>query len=212
MTAAIHTQFRATCPACFKDHAVDGHFMVDHGYECPWHQGGRRGSCSGVGRPHFGTPQGRNVAVGVASGLRSGAKTQRDLAQKVMDGEMAVEERRYVHGDCRYEYAKIESPSEYQKQTYARGFTYRADMMEAAAKSIEERVAAWVETAPRKVSVEKKAPYVHMTDSRDSRLCATMSSRAGCRTSDRVSVTCPRCLLRLQRADERRVAGDRIPS
>lgn len=160
---ATKIQHRAICPVCFNEQAVQGAYMVDHGYRCPWHTGGRRGGCAGVDAPHFGTPEGRERARELAHGLRVSGEGQRNRARDILAGKTNV--YRLCYGkSTRGEDVLVERDDPawgYHARVMAREAEYRAEMYEAHAERIQRLVDAWAPAEPRVVEIEKRGPYMH---------------------------------------------------
>jgi hypothetical protein len=137
-------QLRATCPCCFRQQAISGDCMVDHGFQLKWEQ--RNGSCSGVRQPHFGTVGGRMFAESLAANYRRQAEQTRKTADAVMRGEVQIRDRKTLKF--------IEAPTEAQLKRHASDLLGDAQMMEITARQLEVFVAKWEEKEPVTVMVE----------------------------------------------------------
>lgn len=210
-TKETQTQYRSTCPICFKDHAVRSlakATMVQHGYERPhgWHS--NVGECRGTGAHHFGTPEGREVAADNARFVRTYAAEQRRNAETyrktppvsvIIDGEYIAAERRYEQvtvdkKDPRYA-REIESRIRASEQ--------QAKYADSDAATIEKAVAEWKAFEPRAVEVEC-GPTLHAVNAywskktgREQALCGSGGMRGYVykpTTADESKVTCRACL------------------
>lgn len=212
---ANKTQRRGTCPACFNAQALRGDAMVDHGYQCPWYTGGRRGACAGVHRPHFGTPAGRDVTAGYAADLRRRQEALFRRAADVRAGRVEAHQYEIVSPPHARPWLwgwvarPGTSPDAYASHLERESWTFGS-----LAQAMEARVAAWAPQDPVVVAVEEKAPYIHLLDGRGNRACALMRVRDTTRcTTDTAAVTCPRCRARIAYAAERaRAAAEERPA
>lgn len=197
------TQYRATCPACFKQHAISGTRMVDHGYTIPQNWHARQGSCGGVGHAHFGTPEGLEVTKAIKVAYERWLSDERVNLSRLQSGK--VKEIRGVKSHA-YK-APVETLNAadgtwftdaikravYQTESNIRGVS--SDI-----ETLGRRIAEWTPVAPVAVEVET-GPIVHMfwERSRAKVLCAYSSRGFTHRHSTKVEseVTCSSCLKQL---------------
>lgn len=208
MTTA--TQYRAHCPICFAEQATRAkRTMVQHGYQRPegWHQ--NVGECTGTNRPHFGTPEGREVAAAHAAHIRSYAAARREHAEGLRTTPPVTVEvdGKYLPKERRYEQVTIDATdSRYARRVESMIHSAEMDARHAdsSAAEIERRVAKWTATEPRAVEVETGATmhaineYMSKKAGHDVALCSSYSSRfthSHKETSrDWTKVTCKACL------------------
>lgn len=225
-------QYRATCPICFRDHAVGTRraattpairWMVQHGYLRPegWHQ--NVNECSGSGEPHFGTPEGRIVAAKNAAFIREHAVSRRADAAKLRSNPPAslMVDGAYLPAKRDYEQVSVDATDpRYQRKLDAliHGYESDAKYADSTAGDIERAVAIWTEKAPRKVEVQA-GPTVHAVNAywlerkgRTVALCSSGSFRStGYKQTspDRSKVSCKACLKSLAAIDADAVVSQR---
>lgn len=205
MDKATKEQFRATCAVCFKQHAVHGDQMVDHGYTIPqqWHS--RQGSCGGVGQSHFGTPQGKVVTEAVIKAYQKFLADSESSLRKVP----SIKKIRGVNS-----HAYKAEPVELTKADghwFAQAVERYKWQLEQSIHGVKGDIAfltgmveAWQPKEPVKVEVET-GPTVHMfwERTRSKVLCVwsdrTMRGNFTHRHSSKVEseVNCTRCLKTL---------------
>ena len=194
----MRTQLRAVCPACFAVQAVRNGLMVQHGYRRPqhWHQ--NVGTCSGMGKAHFGTERGRAYTATLATSLRDLAANRDRQAEQVVAGTSPVWGRKRLYGGTTVP-VEIENPTMDQRTAYARNLSREASSILATAVELETRVASWQPAEPVEVSVETKTFLLHWRTNRmwhgQGKACAgsLMGSLKGDSTTDTKIVTCEKC-------------------
>lgn len=194
------TQYRAVCPACFAQQAVRGGRLADHGYRRPqqWHS--NVGTCTGAGRHHFGTSEGRDYTASLATALRLQASTTDARALLVEQGTSPVWGVKRVGVGVSME-VELENPMPWQRTAYATQLRGRAQQMRRQAVEFDAHVATWTAVEPVAVQVEAQRPVLrHFRDARrNGKLCASsyMGAQTGLTTSEVAEVTCEKCKTRL---------------
>lgn len=211
------TQFRATCPICFRDHAVlstKNARMVQHGYQRPqgWHQ--NVNECTGTNAPHFGTPEGRETAANNARFIRTWAEAQRRAAVEIAKNPPATVKvsGQYLVKERRHEEAEVDS-SDYRYadrvEAMIRNLEGQAKLADSSAADIEKRVAEWKPVEPTAIEVETGPTlhavneYVAKKSGREVALCSSSFRSSGYKavTKDRAAVSCKACLKALAAQD-----------
>jgi len=196
------TQLRATCPCCFGTWALIKAGMSQHGYtrEYGWNQG----ACYGQGKPHFGTPGGRDVAAKLADSLENWAETRLAWA-----GEVQAGQRDDLVTD--YKGKLIAKPEKRHRDASAARLQGQARMALSDVERMREAVAGWKPAEPVPVEVETKSgPTVHAVGTywtgrfkRNIGLCVASAYAAqkffSATTDDPAKVTCKACLRELNR-------------
>lgn len=192
------TQFRATCPACFAQHALRNGRLAEHGYRRPqlWHA--NVGTCSGAGAPHFGTPEGRDFTRSLAQHARESAESQLVLAERVLVHDSSVtvfETKRVAFGVSRE--VVVDNPNDYQRHHYAALLRSRYTNLRETAIQLDKQIAKWVPVEPIAVQVaEQKPPVVHFYSERwRGKSCAASvrGAQKGFATRELERVTCEKC-------------------
>lgn len=212
------TQYRATCPICFRDHAVlstKNARMVQHGYQRPqgWHA--NVGECSGTNALHFGTPEGRETAANNARFVRTWAEAQRRAAREIEKNPPATVKVNGPYDVKTFKHEQIDvgpSHHEYAGRVKAMiaNLEGQAKLADSSAADIEKRVADWKPVEPTPIEVET-GPTLHAVNEywakkngREVALCSSSSFRSSgykTLTKDRASVSCKACLKALAAQD-----------
>lgn len=217
MTTETRNQYRATCPICFRDHAVrdtdEAPVMVQHGYVRPegWHQ--NVNECQGTDAAHFGTPRGRVTAAGYAETIRRFAASRRADAERVRTNppSSVMVNGKYLPKEREYEQVSIDA-SDYRYagkiESMIHSLETDAKHADSTAAEIERRVAAWQPATPREVAVEV-GPTIHAVNAylerkgRTVALCSGSYRSTGYKQTspDRSTVSCKACLKALAAID-----------
>jgi len=194
------TQLRAICPACFEQQALVNGRMSQHGYRRPqnWHQ--NVNTCHGAGRPHFGTPEGRQVTLDVSTGLLRQVEHLEKTADGVLEGTLPTYGRKRTYGGA-VATVVVENPTYAQRSQYAASLRAEAAACRAAAADFSARAADWQPAEPVEVKLEEKAAPVHFRATwyikSGHKACAgsAMGAMRGYATMtlDPAKVTCERC-------------------
>lgn len=146
VVVGTRTQLRATCPWCFRDHAVNNGRMVAHGYTLA--HGYQSGNCSGRGHLHFGTESGRDLAASVATTLTEQAAKNDAAAGRLRAGDttVAVLDRKT--------YKIVENPTQPQMNREAAILENTAYGQRSHARFLAKMVAEWQPKEPREVEIE----------------------------------------------------------
>lgn len=144
-------QMRADCACCFKQHAVKGDTLVNHGYDLKL--GFQNDTCNGAGRPHFGTPEGRDLAAGWAQQFKELAAKAEKRAAGVLSGDQDTYER--VRRNGNWIMAKVENPESYQRRQFANQLKSEAKAYLRAAENYDQAVQNWQPKEPVEVTVEQ---------------------------------------------------------
>ena len=187
-------QLRAICPVCFAQQATTGGRMVAHGYRRPrgWQQ--NVNNCRGVGRPHFGTPEGLAITRQTIETIEAYAAECREAA--------ATGRFRIVNKAGQ----PVMVPTAREIQLGIANMESNARHAELDARELRQRADAWQPAEPVAVTVErKKGPLVHFRNGQRGKLCAAsmMAAFSGMSTETRADVTCPKCAARLVARDAR---------
>lgn len=192
-------QYRAVCPACFKQHAVKGVALVDHGYTIPqdWHQ--RNGSCGGACEPHFGTPEGLAVTERIKVSYERFLAGQVALLAKIPAATS-------VKGPKSAAYkAPIETLTPADGHWFQRAIVQATYQIEATIRGVTsdiehlgKRIAAWAPAEPVEVEV-KSGQTIHLSYAKfPSKVRCTYRDARGyvhrAVSDDLTQVTCTRCL------------------
>jgi hypothetical protein len=137
-------QLRAVCPCCFRQHAIKGDKIVDHGFQLQWEA--RQGSCYGYGKPHFGTEAGRDFCAKLAAEYRLTAASRLATAEATLRGEVQLRDMKTLKW--------IEHPTERQLQAHAQKLRSEASGFNRGADEFEKRVRDWKPAEPVIVQVE----------------------------------------------------------
>jgi hypothetical protein len=191
------TQFRAVCPVCFAQQATRGGRMVAHGYRRPrgWQQ--NVNNCRGVGRPHFGTPEGLAITRQTIEAIEAYAAEAREAAAT---GRFPIVNK---VGQ------PVMVPTAREMQLGIAHMESNARHAELDARDLRQRADAWQPAEPVAVTVKKSAgPLVHFRLANWGRYCAAsrIGAMKGDQTTDRGDVTCPKCHARLAAFDARQAA------
>jgi hypothetical protein len=138
------TQLRAVCPICFRMQAVRGVRMVAHGYTLDY--GYQNGVCSGEGKPHFGTEEGRDITKKTAESFEVGARSLRANAPLALTGEILPRDRKT--------FKTIENPTQDQKQALHDRMIWDAQNDERYATQLNLMVANWTPQEAIEVTVD----------------------------------------------------------
>ncbi len=153
---ATKTQYRAECSVCFRDQCCvrrGRRYMVAHGYQLPGGLGvGQVGECSGSGRPHFGTVEGKAIAASAATDLEFRGAEQTTLANRP-DDKLRVYERQWNGPMGCHVPVLLGKPTEGQIRQQRSRHLMLERQYGAAAVEIRKRIAVWKAVEPRLVEV-----------------------------------------------------------
>lgn len=194
-------QLRAVCPACFREQAVYGICMVQHGYTRPqgWHCNAN--TCGGVNKPHFGTALGRAVARNINNAIRTYADNQMLRVKQLKSGAITSVTVKDGWGrDSKFKVIHLTDSLwvKYRDQEIHKGESTAHNAM-AHVTETQKRIDAWQAKAPRAVQVERKTgPMIHWAGGRwkHGKACAgsAMGAQKGLATLTQDQVNCPKCL------------------
>lgn len=139
------TQLRAICPCCFREQAVNGVFMVSHGYTLQHNF--QQGICSGFNTQHFGTEIGRDIAAASARGLDKQADLNDAVVARLRAGDPSVA---VYDGKGKL----IVLPTTRQQQDAAYRIEGHARSQRQHAQFLMKMVAGWTPQEPREVKID----------------------------------------------------------
>lgn len=148
---------------------------------------------------HFGTPAGREYTASLAHNLRKAAFNTDQRSIDVINGTANVYATQRVARNVVQD-AKVENPTQRQREQYANRLRHNATMMRESADELDAKVTAWTPRDVVEVEVESYAgPLLHFRGGYyNGKLCASsyMNSIKGAMTTDITKVTCAKCKAR----------------
>ena len=205
----VETQLRAECSYCQQSQCVDSNNtnMVLHGYQRPGH-GYTLGQCRGAYRPHFGTPEGRELAREWATEAAKEAARLTEIRPRVREEAAPWHEisRNLWQRSERMGYAShvVVAINRYTALDNAIDGDIR--YYTRYAEDTFRRVAEWTAKAPQAVKIVRGKlthwlrPGRNHTPACRFTVRYTMRSASYILTSNPAEVNCDKCKTRIERA------------